>query len=260
MSSISRLALCTAVLVIPAIAQATPIVSVYKDELQLSAYTQVATLEGGTITQSANYQGPLLPVDRQARVSGSVLDEPCNELGMSCGDEWGHSADAQASTGSNSLHLFTYSLFYPSASFPPPSTLPVWDGVTAPIQESIADLSWVFRIDQNLTVDFYFVKNSGTGYTTGLLMDKTTNTTLLDFSGTVGFEHVEDLALIAGHKYILQASAADFNHDDDTEAYVDIYFSEDVTFASVPEPMTLLLFSAGLLSIGLGGTRTGKTA
>ncbi len=260
MNRTSRFALVCAILAFPALSQAIPIVSVYKDELKLSAYTEVATLEGGTIIHSATYQGPLLAVDRQAKVSSSVLDEPCNELGMACGDEWGHSADAQASTDANSIHLFTYSLFYPSASFPAPPTLPVWDGVTDPIQESKANLSWVFSVDQNLTTDFYFVKNSGTGFTRGLLVDKTTGTTLLDFFGTVGFEHVEDLALIAGHKYALMASAADFFHDDDTEAYIDIYFSEDVMFSSVPEPSALMLFAAGLLGLGLVALRSSGTS
>ncbi len=259
MDSISRLALYAALFAIPTIAQATPIVSVYKDELTLSAYTELGILGGGTFTRSATYQGPLLPIDRQVGVSGYVLEEPCNEMGMECGDVSWHGADAKAWMGSRSLNLYTYSLFYSSWVSPDPSTQPVWDR-HMPIQESVADLSWVFSVDQDLIGAFGFFKRLGDGYTSGRLVDKTAGTTLFDYPMARGYRNFYDIALIAGHKYELQATAADVEHDDDSEAEVYIYFSEDVTFASVPEPVTLLLFATGLLSIGLSGIKAVNTA
>lgn len=235
----------------PGIISAAPIVYVYQDDLSLYAHTELTTIDNVTITKTASYHGPLLPVDREASVSGWALEEPCNPDGTGCIDQYGHSATAEASTTSNSIDLFTYSLFYPATGPIPPLLLPVWDLVTDPIQESIAELSWVFSVDQDISFeDIYFVKNSGDGYTSALLKDLTTNVTLLDFAGTTGIDHFENIALAAGHKYALDAAAADFYHDDDTEAYIDFYFSEDVTFVSVPEPSAAILISIGLVLIG----------
>jgi hypothetical protein len=184
------------------------------------------------------------------------LDEPCEPGGTGCGEEIGHSAEARASTGSNSLHLFTYSLFYPAPSPLPPQILPVWDQTTVPVQNSLAYLNWVFSVDQDLSLDTYFFKNVGSGFRAGLLVDTTTNSTILSFLGTTGFDSFLDLALIAGHKYMLKLAVADFEGFDDTESYIDLYFSEDVQFTSIPEPTTILLFLIGLVMLGLTTTRS----
>lgn len=243
-------------LLAPAVSVAMPVVSVYEDELLLYANTRVNTIDDVTVSHTAYYQGSLLPSDRTARVDNWVLEEPCGPGGTACGDEIGHSARAEASIGSNSLHLFTYSLFYWAPSPLPPETLPVWDMVTDPVQNSLAYLNWVFSVDQDLTLDTYFVKNSGIGLRAGLLVDTTTNTTVMSFLGGAGFDSFQDLALTAGHKYMLKLAAADLDHDDDTESYIDLYFSEDVVFMSVPEPEAVLLFLFGLVMLGLTRARS----
>ena len=250
MNRISTLLFCSAVLLFPYAVNATPIVSVYKDDLSLSAYTELRTLSGVTLSHSANYSGELLPTDREASVSSWAVDEPCNTDGTGCGDEWGHSATAEASTSANSIDLFTYSLFYPAPAPVPPASLPVWDLVTAPIQNSIADLSWVFSVNEDIAIDVHLVKTSGDGFASAYLKDKTTNVVLLDYLNPEGFDSIEDIVLLAGHKYALNSMAVDTFHDDDTEAYVDIYFSRDVIFSAVPEPSTLMLLAAGLAALG----------
>ena len=201
MNRISTLLFCSAVLLFPYAVNATPIVSVYKDDLSLSAYTELRTLSGVTLSHSANYSGELLPTDREASVSSWAVDEPCNTDGTGCGDEWGHSATAEASTSANSIDLFTYSLFYPAPAPIPSSLLPVWDFVTPPIQDSIADLSWVFSVNEDITIDVHLVKTSGDGFASAFLRDKTANITLLDYVNPEGFDSIYDIALLAGHKY-----------------------------------------------------------
>jgi hypothetical protein len=241
MNRIHALILLATVSFTPAIAISSPIVTLYKDSVKLSAYTEVKDITDEVIKYYSSYNGAILPTNRTATVTSYVAeseDEP--------GGNITHYAFTRASTGLGEIALKSYSYFYWNGSGDP---APIWNGDWDTTKQSaVATLDWVFSVSEDIDSSYSIIGK----YEDSIIniLDTTTKTELLDVNAISPFYPVNGtVSFVAGHEYRLRMTTTDYSHDDDTESETIVDFGRDVKFVTVPEPSSIVLLGVGLAGL-----------
>ncbi len=217
--------------------QATPIIQVLSESLDVSYYVETESRSGTTI-HSDSATGSLL---------GSGASVSYTEFYYSPSENENYVIDANgsgSSSGTNGFNLDAEADDYPFSGSGPFNPL---TSVTSVRGE--ASTSWVFNV-LNEDADFRTrllneVYPGGTpppAHTDSVaevrLFDVTSSSMVLDVAGGWGVEHT--LTLLAGHQYQLYAIAGDYGPSDE-DVSLWFYFDDRATITSVPEPSTLYL-------------------
>ena len=248
MRRFSFLLTAIATLALPSHAFALPVVSIYSDQLSLTAHTAVESVESGEVANLSTYSGSAAGGSAAASTTSYFHEYPCGSIG-GCGSSELHYASAggeyDSSTGYIGLRSYSYVLWDDGPSIAGPT----WDGITPLIQDSIAELTWVFSVSEDTSVTIGHWKDGGSGLASIYLHDETTGSLLIDEGGSyLGEYHVFNL--LADHRYFVNLMTIDSGFDDDSQAYASLDFLDGTIFQSVPSPGILGLFLTGLFGLG----------
>jgi hypothetical protein len=209
----------------PAVANAAPTISVLVDRLCLIADGKVPVVGGGLLEQQEIYSGPLLAFSKTANVDihaseGTVGGEPTRTLARSLG-----------TLNVDGFELFSVAEFnFPGVEDSLDVT--IWDPGKSPTHVAKGRLRWVFRSNGNTTARFDFGNHGLQGFVEAELVNETLGVVLASFlHSNVVFpqQTIDNIPIIAGHRYSLTARVGESHQQDDDEAFVRFTFNGGVT-------------------------------